>query len=1100
MKRRSLSIVSLLIVFMTVVNLFAGTLVFAGETTADNAIEIGNATDLKKIGKDANYPLNGNYILTADIDLGGAEWTPIGNRVNDSTTNHFSGTFDGNGKTVSNFTITVANTADSSTHYGFFNSVEGGTVKNLKLASATIIANAENLSQIGAVVGRLYVGGTISGCETANDVVLNVTGCKNNCYVGGIVGYALDTVEYCVSNTQVNLQNIGMQFYVGGIAGGFVHSELINSVNRGTVTVSYTGTGNSYVAGICGRLDGWSKDASIKNCINEGTVTVTAGGTFAGGIAGDVKGAKTKMLMNNINLGTVSSATAANAAQLVGKNNASGQLVGQGNLGVTDAGALCTNVANPNWAGYDTEANIKASDAYKAIIDSLENRSEEEVVIGEKTLVYTVDFRGDATFSPVALGTAGDNFDFTPSADGSALTIKGKETGTDKTRNFWGGTFAGLTADTTTIYTMVYAVKANGNAGKNNSVGIGGWIVDGKVELYKDSSNKDNIDFYNNYSNHNEVDKNASAEERRAALSLGCAKIGDYKMFNTLAAYEEDAEGFVTMKVVYDGYNRTFVSYILSDNKTGENDEDWIKIEEQSMTMNLAPDAFGFMIYAHYNCIDTTIKNVRVYKQVVEADEVEMPTYSGGKGTAEEPYLISTKEDLQTLATFSNSFMDTTGLYYSLTTDLDLSASGVRTEWTPIGIAAKGGFKGVFDGNGKTISGFTVTGSEAFGDSAGLFGWLNGNGTVKDLKIANAVIICTYSDYAGAVAGSVESSAKISGCVVADDVSVVGRAPQLGGSMMIGGIAGLNHGSIEYCENAASVTVESSDKISYAAGIAGANTGKIRYCVNLGDVVSMNYEGKATQNSFVSGIQGYCMPWSAMVAKVEYCVNHGSIENVGAEGVETSYYAGGIVARMQGTGAEMRTVSNCYNFGEVKADYAGQILGTMGVVLVDWSNTFAVKGLGYISGDDSAEYGAVLLDPVFVLQAELYQNAGYLAIVSEMTQKMKFAPAALPTPPTITDINFGELNTDNSGDNGDTGNTGDAGNNGNTGNAGNTGNTGNNGNQSNNSGNETTAPETTPTTSAPTEEKKGCGSVASLALLPMLTLGAAITVCKKKKD
>ena len=162
------------------------------------------------------------------------------------------------------------------------------------------------------------------------------------------------------------------------------------------------------------------------------------------------------------------------------------------------------------------------------------------------------------------------------------------------------------------------------------------------------------------------------------------------------------------------------------------------------------------------------------------------------------------------------------------------------------------------------------------------------------------------------------------------------------------------------------------------------------------------------------------------------------------------------------------------------------------MVVVDWTNNYAVKGLGYISGDDSVEYGAILVDPEFVLQDTLYQNADYLSIVSTMNSAMKFAPATLPTPPTITDINFGDVTANNGNGSGDDEN------NNNNNNNNNNSNTNNNNNTNNGSSTpETNAPETTP---APSTKKSGCGSVASLVLVPLLTLGAAVTVCKKKKD
>ena len=238
----------------------------------------------------------------------------------------------------------------------------------------------------------------------------------------------------------------------------------------------------------------------------------------------------------------------------------------------------------------------------------------------EPELVYTVDFRGDEKFAPVAIGDSANNFDFTASQDGTTLTVKGKSGGADQTLNYWGGTVANLTADETTVYTMIYKAKANGTAGKNNSVGVGGWIQNGDVEAAK---------FYNNYTNHNTVTEDGSTEYRRAVISLSNDKLSvndAYKMFSELAPYEEDSDGFITMKQVYDGSTASIRTYILADDETGANDADWIKIEEQLMTLDDTADSFGFMIYAFYNDIDTTIKDVKIYKQIVEKSEGEQST------------------------------------------------------------------------------------------------------------------------------------------------------------------------------------------------------------------------------------------------------------------------------------------------------------------------------------------------------------------------------------------------------------------------------------------------------------------------------------------
>ena len=251
---------------------------------------------------------------------------------------------------------------------------------------------------------------------------------------------------------------------------------------------------------------------------------------------------------------------------------------------------------------------------------------------GEGELLYTVDFSGkDGVLTPVPIGEAASHFDYTVSEAGNELTVKGKAGGTDKTASYWGGTFAGLEANKETFYTIVYKVKANGTVGKNNSVGIGGWILDAKAE---------NAQFYNNYSNHNAITAEGSIDDRRSALSNGGKKLGEYVMWNTIGEYAIDENGFVTMMVEYDGVNAKFYSSILAANAgDGSTSADWIRLENGEMILDDTDDAMGFLIYSYYNAVDTTIKDVELYKGIIYGDEAEEST--------EEPVEMSTGESAE---------------------------------------------------------------------------------------------------------------------------------------------------------------------------------------------------------------------------------------------------------------------------------------------------------------------------------------------------------------------------------------------------------------------------------------------------------------------
>ena len=241
------------------------------------------------------------------------------------------------------------------------------------------------------------------------------------------------------------------------------------------------------------------------------------------------------------------------------------------------------------------------------------------------SLLYTVDFRGDDVFKPVdrqGMKSAQDKdlnptiMSYTPSEDGKTLTIKGNG-GDQNQENFWGGAIAGLEANGSTVYSMVYQIKNNCNSG-DSSVGIGGWSIN-------DTTNK----FYNNYSNHNTGD----TVNQKTALSYGGQKSTSYKFINqneeTRVDYALTDDGFMTMMVVYDGTDYSFKSYVLASFMgSGNMEEDWIPLQTYDMgeAVIWGNDVFGFYTYAFYAQIETVVRDVKVYKGTPYASPEDEPT------------------------------------------------------------------------------------------------------------------------------------------------------------------------------------------------------------------------------------------------------------------------------------------------------------------------------------------------------------------------------------------------------------------------------------------------------------------------------------------
>lgn len=221
--------------------------------------------------------------LGADIALT-SEWTPIGLATigSNSTTSNpyvmagsgFAGTFDGNGKTISEISITTAGSG-----IGLFGYVAPtGVVKNMTLTGAVNVSGSYDA--IGAVAG--YNSGTITG--VINRAAVTNAGGYN---VGGITGFndgyytqdALGLIENCGNEANVSSNNSK----VGGIVGE--NSGMVNGCyNSGTVHSTGAKAGAGGIVGRNGNNNTAAETGTVINCYN--IATVTGSSKWSGGIAG----------------------------------------------------------------------------------------------------------------------------------------------------------------------------------------------------------------------------------------------------------------------------------------------------------------------------------------------------------------------------------------------------------------------------------------------------------------------------------------------------------------------------------------------------------------------------------------------------------------------------------------------------------------------------------------------------------------------------------------------------------------------------------------------------------------------------------------------
>ena len=206
----------------------------------------------------------------------------------------------------------------------------------------------------------------------------------------------------------------------------------------------------------------------------------------------------------------------------------------------------------------------------------------------------------------------------------------------------------------------------------------------------------------------------------------------------------------------------------------------------------------------------------------------------------------------------------------NITIDTDIDLTG--KDWTPIGTDYDNSYKGTFDGGGHTITGLTFTTNDEY---AGLFGWLNRAGTVKNV-VMEGVQITSNQIYGGSIGGVVGYSwGTIENCSVSGSVSgtvyvggVVGV--QIGGSITgcsssatvkgtvdVGGVAGQTNSSatLTACYATGNVTIEIDPKKNIAGGgLVGMNAGSsLLACYATGNVTST---GSSTGYVHIGGFLG----------------------------------------------------------------------------------------------------------------------------------------------------------------------------------------------------------------------------------------------------
>ena len=257
------------------------------------AADATSGTDQTLQGMARSGNLAAKFVLGSDVDASGiSNWTPVG-----TSTNKFSGIFNGLGHSVSNLAVNRASTDDVGL-FGYVTSSDNtDRVSNIAVTHATVTGQ----NQVGALVGSLdnakvsnaYATGTLSGAAKAGGLVGSLTtgalsGSHANVAVtasgdsaGGLLGF-VDAGS--VSNSYASGAVVGAGNYIGGLVG---HGRNASTLNNVYATGSVTGT-KAYFTMYVGGLMGYGQNVDVSNAYATGSVSTSGG--WAAGLGGLIGG------------------------------------------------------------------------------------------------------------------------------------------------------------------------------------------------------------------------------------------------------------------------------------------------------------------------------------------------------------------------------------------------------------------------------------------------------------------------------------------------------------------------------------------------------------------------------------------------------------------------------------------------------------------------------------------------------------------------------------------------------------------------------------------------------------------------------------------
>ncbi len=900
---------------------------FAGNGTEDEPYLIYTPQEFSLLSWYSDV-LNKHILMMNDIDMAGVLLYSIGDL------GPFTGSFDGNNKTVSNVVINN----QSSNFVGLFSCIgNGGEVKNLGITNINVTGS----DHVGGLVGDNL--GTVSSCYSTGSI-------SGNSYVGGLVGYDYSgTVENCYSTGSVN----GTGDYVGGLAGYNYYSII----NRCYSTCSVSGAG-TYTGGLVGYI----KEATIVCCYSTGSAT---GSGKVGGLAGYRLNGTIRYCYS-----TAAATGTEYVGGLIGENRgelsycySTGFVSGTNKVG----GLLGSNSSSTIYSSYwDRDTSGRTTSAGGTLKTTAQMKTKTTYTRWNFQNLLTIDegityptFRDMQSYSLprnvelselTGSGTVGDPYIITNADElnairkdlnsyyrlGNDIDLSNSIIWNDflgwqpigAGDNGFKGTFDGdgyvirnLTITAGTGYSGLFGYIDSGavikNLGIENAVVIGSSNVGGLAGCNAGGTIRYSY-VTGGINGTGSTTGGLVGENKLSGTIISC-----YSVATVSPSTAGGLVGKNTATVLSSFWDMEASGRTISAGGTGKT--------TAQMKSQATYTGWNFDILWKINEGITypTLHSTSMYSvpQNIELSEL------AGNGTANSPYIITNADEL-------NAVRKNLNAYYHLGNDIDLINSLVwnnSSGWVPIG-TLNADFKGTFDGNGYVVRNITISTST---DYAGLFGYVGNVAAIKDLGVENIAI--TGKDCVGGLigfnsgtvsncysTGLVTGSSNVGGLVGNNASGVAGycySTSLVRGSNNIGGLVGINSsGTVSHCYSTGSISGGSN-----TGGLVGYNAaGTVSNCYsaglvngssNIGGLVGNNISGTAVNcysTSLVSGGNNTGgLIGNNSTGLVGYCYFTGSVNG--------GNYVGGLVGSNSGG-----TIMYSYSTGLVQAAsvYVGGLVGS----------------------------------------------------------------------------------------------------------------------------------------------------------------------------